>query len=200
MDRGLARGVQLSLPIKLGLAVVAGLLAWATGPFGLLDKDVVSEIPAWILPGIIFGALVLFLPQMGGVHGRAVATLGTGVFAWVAAFAVASFGWWIFGWLSFVIAGSISGAILGFLVPRLVQSRQYSRYSMALSFAGFLGSIPFGICFRAADWKDSLFAPHWVIPSYIFWNMVIATALHLSAKGDANPSIERTPPGKPGAA
>jgi hypothetical protein len=129
------------LPIKLGLAFVAGLLAWAVGPFGLLDKDVVSEIPAWILPGIIFGALLL-VPHSGwGTSGRAVAALDIEVFAWVAAFAVGGFDWWICGWLSFVAAGSISGTILGLLVPRLNQSRQKVRYFMVLSFAGFLGCI-----------------------------------------------------------
>lgn len=184
MHRGLAKGIKISLPIKLGLAFMAGLLAWVVGPFGLLDKDVVSEIPAWILPGIIFGALLL-VPHSSWVSpGRAVAALGIGVFAWVAAFAVGGFGWWIVGWLSFVAAGLISGTILGLLVPRLIQSRQYFRYLVMLSFAGFLGGIPFAVCFRTMDWKDSFFAPQWVIPSYIFWNMVVAIALHLSATQD----------------
>jgi hypothetical protein len=184
MQRGLAKGIKLSLPIKLGLAFVAGLLAWTVGPFGLLDKDVVSETPAWILPGIIFGALLLVPHSRWVSCGRAVAALGIGVFAWVAAFAVGGFGWWIVGWLSFVAAGAISGAILGLLVPRLIQSRQYFRYFMALASAGFLGSIPFAMYFRAMDWNDAFFAPQWVIPSYIFWNMLIAIALHLSATRD----------------
>ena len=176
--------IKMSLPIKLVLAFVAGLLAWATGPFGLLDKDVVSEIPAWILPGIIFGVLVLVphdIQASLSSPGRTVATLGTGIFAWVAAFAIAGFGWWIFGWLAFILAGAASGAALGFLVPRLIRSGQHLRYFMALSLAGLIGSIPFAIFFRTMDWESSFFAPQWVIPSYTFWNMVIATALHLGA-------------------
>lgn len=184
MHRGLARGTKFSFPIKLGLAFLAGFLAWAAGPHGVLDKDVVSEVPAWILPGIIFGALLL-VPHSSWIGpGRAVAALGIGVFAWVAAFAVGGFGWWVLGWLSFAAAGLISGAIIGFLVPRLIQSRHYFRYLVVLSFAGFLGGIPFAICFREMDWTDSFFAPQWVIPSYIFWNMVMAIALHLSAARD----------------
>lgn len=184
MHKGFATDIKTSLSIKLGLAFVAGLLAWAVGPLGLLDRDVVSEIPAWILPGIIFGALLLVPHSRWVSPGRAVAALGIGVFAWIAAFAVGGFGWWIGGWLSFVAAGSISGAIIGLLVPRLMQSRQYSRYFMVLAFAGFLGSIPFAMYFRTMDWEDAFFAPQWVIPSYIFWNMVIAIALHLSGNRD----------------
>jgi hypothetical protein len=185
MHRGLATGSKFSFPVKLGLACVAGFLAWAVGPFGFLDKDVVSEVPAWILPGIIFGALLL-VPH-GGWTGpsRAVVALGIGVFAWAAAFAVGGFGWWVLGWLSFAAAGLVSGLILGVLVPRLVQSRHRWRYLVVLSLAGFLGGIPFAMGFRAMDWKDAFFAPEWVIPSHIFWNMVIATALNFSATRDA---------------
>lgn len=175
-----ADGMQISLFIRLVLAVIAGLLAWATGPFGILDKGVVSEIPAWILPGIVFGTLVLI--HLWTSPSRAVIALGIGVFAWVAAFATAAFGWLIVGWLSPVVAGLISGAILGFLVPRLTQSFQYFRHFMALSIAGFLGSIPFALCFIMLDFKRAPFPPQWVIPSYIFWNILIATALHLCAK------------------
>src|SRR5450830_1925057 len=131
----------------LVLAFVAGLLAWAVGPHGLVKNYVVSEIPAWILrgflpgilPGIVFGALIL-VPHSGWVGpGRAVAALGIGVFAWSTAFTVGAFGFWIVGPTSIVAAGSISGMILGLLVPRLIKSRQYSRYLVVLSFAGFLG-------------------------------------------------------------
>lgn len=185
MHKELTRDMNVSFPIKLGLAGVAGVLAWAVGPLGLLDKDVVSEVPAWILPGIVFGALVL-VPHGGwSGPGRAVAALGTGVFAWVAAFAVGGFGWWVLGWLSFAAAGWVSGTILGLLVPRLVQSRHRFRYLVVLSLAGLLGGIPFAICFSEMDWKDSFFAPQWVVPSYMVWNMVIAIALHLSAARDA---------------
>jgi hypothetical protein len=181
-----AKGIKISLPIKLGLAFVAGLLAWAVGPFGLLDKDVVSEIPAWILPGIVFGALLL-VPHSSWVSpGHAVAALGIGVFSWVAAFAVGGFGLWIFGWLSVVAAGSISGMILGLLVPRLIQPRQPLRCFLVLSFAGFLGSIPFAMWFITLNLNEPVFA--WQlrsIPSYIFWNLIIAIALHLSATRDA---------------
>jgi len=168
----------------LVLAFVAGLLAWAVGPHGLLNKDAVSEIPAWILPGIIFGAFVL-VPHSGWVSpGRAVAALGIGVSAWVSAFVVGGFGFWIVGPTSIVAGGLISGMILGLLVQRLIKSRQYSRYLVMLSFAGFLGSIPYEVCFTTVDWQD-VFAPKWVIPSYIFWNMVVAIALQIIARREA---------------
>ena len=187
MRRELSENIEISLPVKLGLALAAGVLAWATGPFGLLNKDVVSEVPAWILPGILFGALVLVPHNLRSSRinsGRAVATLGTGVIAWAAAFAVGSFGWWVFGWAAIVMAGAISGAILGLLVPRLIQSRRYLRHFRMLSLAGLLGSIPFAIFFKTMDWRNSFFTPEWVVPSYVFWNLVIATALHRCFAGD----------------
>jgi hypothetical protein len=175
-----------ALPIKLGLAFVAGLLAWAAGPFGLLDKDVVSEAPAWILPGILFGALVL-VPHSSRVSPfRTVAALGIGLLAWIVAFAVGGFGFWIGGWLSLVAAGSISGMILGLLVPRLLQPRQPLRCFMALSFAGFLGSIPFAMWITTLNLNEpALVWSQRSILLYILWNMIIAVALHLSAERDA---------------
>lgn len=187
MRKELSSGIEISLPVKLGLALAAGVLAWATGPFGLLDKDVVSEVPAWILPGIVFGALVLVPHNLrsGRISsGRAVATLGTGVIAWAAAFAVGSFGWWVFGWAAIVMAGTISGALLGLLVPRLIQSRRYLWHFRMLSFAGLFGSFPFAFFFKTMDWRNSFFTPEWVVPSYVFWNLVIAIALHRCFGGD----------------
>jgi len=182
MHREFSKDTRISLPVKLGLAIVAGLLAWAVGPLGVLDKDVVSEIPAWILPGILFGTLVL-VPHSSRVSlGRTVAALGIGVLAWGAAFAVVGFGWWIVGWLSFIAAGLISGMILGLLVPRLLQPRQPPRCFMVISLAGLLGSIPFAMWFTTLNLNQPAFA--WnqqAIPSYIFWNLAIALALHLSA-------------------
>lgn len=185
MHSEFAKSTIISLPIKLGLAFVAGVLAWAVGPFGLLDKDVVSEIPAWILPGIAFGALVLAPHSSKISPGRVMVALGIGVFAWVAAFAIGGFGFWIVGPLSLAVAGLISGMILGLLVPRLIQPRQRLRCFMTLSFAGFLGSIPFVMWFTTLNLNQPSFA--WSqrsIPPYILWNLLIAVALHFSITRD----------------
>ena len=179
--------MQISLFIRLGLAVVAGVLAWAAGPGGLLDKDVVSEIPAWILPGVVFGGLVLV--HFWTSPSRALAAVGIGVLTWITGFATVCFGVWIVGWLATVLAGLTSGAMLGVCLPRLMKSSQRFRYFMAFSIASVVGSIPFAIYFSTIfDFKGSLFPPQWAIPSYIFWNVVIATTLHFCDKGDTKRS------------
>jgi hypothetical protein len=198
------QSTKISLPIKLALAATAGLLAWAVGPFGLLDKDVVSEIPAWILPGIFFGALVL-LPHGSLVSsGRVVSALGIGVLAWISAFAVGGVCSVTVGFVSLLpvetsemifripllIAGMISGAILGFLVPFLTQSRKYFWQLGILSFAGFIGSIPFAYCFTSIPDLDESLVPQRIIPSYIFWNMIIAVALDVLATRNASKLAE----------